>query len=546
MNEQYTKGKFESLQILRGIAASIVVIFHEFGATGLFQYGVYGVDLFFVLSGFIILYIHHADIGVKKALRPFLIKRIIRIFPTYWLVTFAYIVLVTLFGHTISITYMLKSLFLLPQDILPVVGVAWTLQYEFLFYMIFCLLLFNRKVFYPLFGLWGLAIIIFYIFPVNFPILIDQLLNPLNLEFLFGCGIALAVIKNKLNFRWTTSLGLVGIAVSITLQYFNIIQMHRAIAWGIPFSLIILGLVKLESKKQLRLPKILKYVGDASYSIYLTHLITLLILESILKKLSLYALLGQNGVIQLIFCIIAILMGCIYYSMIEKPLLRLTQSWFLNRKREHSKLKSPSYYGYKRLFDFWGSVFLLLLVLPIIMIVAVIAKWKIGSPILFKQQRPGLHGNPFYLYKFRTMTNARDDEGNLLPDDVRLAPFGKFLRKYSLDEFPQLFNVIKGDLSLVGPRPLLMDYLSLYTEEQGKRHSVKPGITGWAQVNGRNGISWEEKFQLDVWYVENQSVLLDFKILVLTFFKVLKSEGIQNDNHATMPIFEGSMKNVRQ
>jgi sugar transferase EpsL len=200
----------------------------------------------------------------------------------------------------------------------------------------------------------------------------------------------------------------------------------------------------------------------------------------------------------------------------------------------------------KRLFDLLFSISLLLLLLPFILIVAVLVRWKLGASVIFKQQRPGLHGKPFYLYKFRTMTDERDDNGNLLPDYIRLTPFGQMLRKYSLDELLQLVNVIKGDLSLVGPRPLLMDYLLLYTEEQAKRHRVKPGITGWAQVNGRNAISWEEKFTLDVWYVENQNFLLDLKIIALTIRKVLKSEGIQNNNHATMPIFEGSMKNAEQ
>jgi sugar transferase EpsL len=200
----------------------------------------------------------------------------------------------------------------------------------------------------------------------------------------------------------------------------------------------------------------------------------------------------------------------------------------------------------KRLFDLLASITLLLLLLIPILIVALLVRLKLGAPIFFKQQRPGLQGKPFFVYKFRTMSDARDSEGNLLPDYTRLTSFGQRLRKYSMDELLQLLNVIKGDLSLVGPRPLLMDYLSLYTEEQAKRHLVRPGITGWAQVNGRNEISWEEKFKYDVWYVENQSFLLDLKILSLTFIKVLRPEGIQNGNHATMPIFEGSMKNVEQ
>ncbi|EEL67246.1 sugar transferase [Bacillus mycoides] len=196
----------------------------------------------------------------------------------------------------------------------------------------------------------------------------------------------------------------------------------------------------------------------------------------------------------------------------------------------------------KRLFDILISLLLLLCFLHVILLVAVLVKFKIGSPILFKQQRPGIHGHPFYLYKFRTMTDARDSNGELLSDHARITKVGKFLRKYSLDELPQLINVLKGQLSLVGPRPLLMEYLPLYSQEQAKRHNVRPGITGWAQINGRNSISWDEKFKLDVWYVENQSFLLDLKILYLTFSKVLKSEGITNNKHVTMPVFKGGIE----
>ncbi|QWG34660.1 sugar transferase [Bacillus mycoides] len=196
----------------------------------------------------------------------------------------------------------------------------------------------------------------------------------------------------------------------------------------------------------------------------------------------------------------------------------------------------------KRFFDVFISLTLLLCSSLIILLVACIVRVKLGSPILFKQQRPGVHGQPFYLYKFRTMTDARDSNGELLSDHARLTKVGKFLRKYSLDELPQLINVLKGQLSLVGPRPLLMEYLPLYSQEQAKRHNVRPGITGWAQINGRNSISWDEKFKLDVWYVENQSFLLDLKILYLTFSKVLKSEGITNNKHVTMPVFKGGIE----
>jgi sugar transferase EpsL len=198
----------------------------------------------------------------------------------------------------------------------------------------------------------------------------------------------------------------------------------------------------------------------------------------------------------------------------------------------------------KRLFDFFVSVILFLSLFPIFLIIAILVRIKLGTPFIFKQQRPGLYEKPFNLYKFRTMTDERDQDGKLLPDSIRLTSFGKFLRKYSLDEYPQLVNVIKGDISLVGPRPLLMEYLSLYTKEQALRHNVRPGITGWAQVNGRNAIKWEEKFKLDVWYVHNQSILLDLKILFLTFYKVLKSEGINQPGNATVESFTGSKSSV--
>lgn len=166
---------------------------------------------------------------------------------------------------------------------------------------------------------------------------------------------------------------------------------------------------------------------------------------------------------------------------------------------------------------------------------------KLGSPIIFKQKRPGLHGKPFYLYKFRTMTDERDEHGQLLPDQIRLTTTGKWIRKLSLDELPQLFNVLKGELSLVGPRPLLMEYLPLYSKEQIRRHEVKPGITGWAQINGRNAISWEDKFALDLWYVENSSFLLDLQIICLTFIKVFKKEGINQQDHVTVEKFTGNL-----
>lgn len=193
----------------------------------------------------------------------------------------------------------------------------------------------------------------------------------------------------------------------------------------------------------------------------------------------------------------------------------------------------------KRIFDLLISILLCVVLFPMILNILVLIRFKLGTPFLFKQQRPGIHGIPFCLYKFRTMTNEKDENGNLLPDEVRLTSFGKFLRKYSLDELPQLFNVIRGELSLVGPRPLLMEYLPLYSETEFKRHAVKPGITGWAQVHGRNAVTWDERFKLDLWYVDNQSFWIDCKILLLTFKKVVRSDGVSHANHATMPLFKG-------
>ena len=194
----------------------------------------------------------------------------------------------------------------------------------------------------------------------------------------------------------------------------------------------------------------------------------------------------------------------------------------------------------RRFFDLSVTLLaLLLLALPLLLL-ALLVRTKLGSPVFFRQTRPGLHGKPFEMVKFRTMTDARDAQGELLPDSERLPPFGRFLRSSSLDELPELWNVLKGQMSLVGPRPLLMEYLPLYTPQQYRRHEVRPGVTGWAQVNGRNAISWEEKFALDVWYVENQSFWLDVKILFLTVKKVLVKDGINAAGEATMTKFTGS------
>jgi lipopolysaccharide/colanic/teichoic acid biosynthesis glycosyltransferase len=194
----------------------------------------------------------------------------------------------------------------------------------------------------------------------------------------------------------------------------------------------------------------------------------------------------------------------------------------------------------KRLFDVVASAAALLLLSPVIALVAWKVRKNLGSPVLFRQQRPGRDGKPFEMIKFRTMRDAVDAQGNVLPDAERMTPFGSFLRASSLDELPELWNVLKGDMSLVGPRPLLMEYLPLYSAEQYRRHDVRPGVTGWAQINGRNALSWEDKFRLDVWYVDNRSLWLDVKILFLTVKKVVKKDGISADGEVTMSKFTGN------
>ena len=194
----------------------------------------------------------------------------------------------------------------------------------------------------------------------------------------------------------------------------------------------------------------------------------------------------------------------------------------------------------KRCFDFCVALVLLCMTAPVIAAAAVLIRSRLGGPVLFQQQRPGLHGIPFTLYKFRTMSDQRNAAGALLADESRLTPMGKMLRRFSLDELPQLYNVLKGDMSLVGPRPLLMEYLPLYTPEQARRHAVRPGITGWAQVNGRNAVSWEERFRLDIWYVDHRSCWLDLRILWLTLLRVLRADGINEPGAATMSKFTGS------
>lgn len=194
----------------------------------------------------------------------------------------------------------------------------------------------------------------------------------------------------------------------------------------------------------------------------------------------------------------------------------------------------------KEIFDRLLALFLVILFSPIFVLVSILIYLNMGLPILFRQKRPGKYENIFSIYKFRTMTDDRDESGELLPDNLRLKGIGKFVRTTSLDELPQLINILKGEMSFVGPRPLLVEYLPLYNEKQKNRHNVKPGITGWAQVNGRNAISWEEKFNYDVWYVENKSFILDMKIIWMTFLKVIKRSDINSNTSVTMEKFQGT------
>ena len=194
----------------------------------------------------------------------------------------------------------------------------------------------------------------------------------------------------------------------------------------------------------------------------------------------------------------------------------------------------------KRCFDLLLASAALVILSPLMMMTAILIRLRLGGPVLFVQLRPGYRGRSFQLFKFRTMTEERDAAGQLLDDDARLGPFGKTLRRFSLDELPQLINVIKGDLSLVGPRPLLMEYLPLYSPEQARRHEVKPGITGWAQINGRNAVSWQKRFEMDVWYVDHQSLWLDAKIMVMTLGRALRGQGINQEGRATVEKFKGN------
>ena len=203
-------------------------------------------------------------------------------------------------------------------------------------------------------------------------------------------------------------------------------------------------------------------------------------------------------------------------------------------------MRKQAYLFLKRSMDIFGALFGLIFLSPLFLAVALLVRHKLGSPVIFRQERAGKGGKPFVIYKFRTMTDERDKDGNPLPDEKRLTRFGAFLRSTSIDELPELWNVLKGEMSLVGPRPLHMRYIERYTPEQARRLEIRPGMTGWAQVNGRNALTWEDRFKMDVWYVDNRNLWLDIRILLMTMLKVFKREGISGKNHPTMEEFSGN------
>lgn len=347
-----TKIKFNTLQLLRGLAAISIVFSHGLINTDMFKYvniiANTGVDLFFVLSGFILFFVHHREIGVKSKLKHFLIKRFFRIFPIYWIITGIYMVLVIPFGYSFSFEYIFKSLFLLPQQPMPIVGVAWTLEYEILLYILFSLIILNRKMFFPVLLIWSFIIVLFMSpsIQVN-SLIVSRISNPINFDFLFGCGIAMLVKKNKLDYKWVPKaaiqIGILGIFSSLMITYLGLWKVHRVITWGLPSALLIFGLVKLEIIQKLRVPKIFIYLGNASYSIYLTHLISLLIFSKFVEKIGLLFNLVNLNMFYITSCILAVLVGCFFHAFIEKPLMNYFTDNIIKPSVNHTQARPAIY-----------------------------------------------------------------------------------------------------------------------------------------------------------------------------------------------------------
>lgn len=338
---QNARKNYDLLQLIRGIAAILVVCHHSYrllihyhpqqpSPLDLLHFGSLGVDLFFVLSGFIILYTHHSDIGGGiKSLKIFMLKRFIRIYPIYWLVTIVFISLKYFVSKSyFPMDHILKSLFLLPEHEQPILGVAWTLIHEVLFYLVFAMLILFRKFGYII-GLWTGSILIFTIFPID-NIFLNLVFNPLNMEFLFGCLVAVILLKGKSNYSWLIGGGLLTFIISISLEYMGILLLHRTISWGIPAFLLILGLVSYESKKIVKIHKLFIYLGDASYSIYLTHIIGITFMGWFIEKFKIehISLLVAFG------GIILIISGCLFHSLVERPFLKYLNNNLITPKRE--------------------------------------------------------------------------------------------------------------------------------------------------------------------------------------------------------------------
>lgn len=321
---------FNSLQVLRGIAASAVVFFHGVPNALLFKYGFTGVDMFFVLSGFIIFYVHHKDIGNTQKLKSYVIKRIIRIHPLYTILTLIYAAIILPFGHSISFEYLAKSLVLFPEQRSPLLGVAWTLQHEYLFYSLFCLAILSRKIILPFSLIWAASIVSFLILQptwVESSPALTLVFSPKNLEFLMGGWIGYYFLKGKLNnLGLLLPIGVILFLVSVFNRHFEFVTLTHPIAWGVPFSFMIMGLLAIETNRNLSPPKFLVYLGDASYSIYLSHIISLVVLKGAVARLPFLEGNASSVTVGILLSCVSIALGCLCYSFLEKPITKFLRN----------------------------------------------------------------------------------------------------------------------------------------------------------------------------------------------------------------------------